>query len=83
MGYQPKAPPMNDIDFINIKLSYGTRKTDLKFSIKPRICHASKKSIWLKTAYRVRHANRMGDYGFEYDYRWYSKEEYIKLRLMG
>ena len=85
MGYQPKSdsPSFSDANWINITSDNKRKLTELKLSIWPRKCHSSKKSIWFKSAYRVRWFSRLNDYGVEHRDRWYTKNEYIKLRLMG
>jgi hypothetical protein len=57
-------------------------KVRLKLCLLPRICSVSKKSIWLKQAYRKR--TIYGSYGGNFvEDIWYSKEEYIKARLLS
>lgn len=78
MGYRPHrdAERMDDITFLQ-----GTKDIKAKFSLWPRKCRVSGKSIWFKIAYRVRHT----DFGWDMDEynidRWYSTPEYIILRL--
>ena len=83
MGWQPKAAPFSDRHWINRTPDSNRKLTELKLSVLPRRCHSSKKSIWLKSAYRVRWFSRLNDYGTEHRDRWYTKSEYIKLRLQG
>jgi hypothetical protein len=85
VGYRPKAMPMTDVAWVNKvhKPRWDRISTSFRICIWPRKCHSCKKNIWLTKAYRVRHSTP--SYNDEYydDDRWYSKEEYIKLRLMG
>ena len=81
MEYQTKKMPLSDSVWINPPPQYSRKLVELKLSIWPRKCHSSKKSIWFKSAYRVRWFLRLNDYGTEYCDRWYTKSEYIKLRL--
>jgi hypothetical protein len=85
MGYQPKSdvPSFSDANWINITPEEKRKLTELKLSIWPRKCNSSKKSIWFKYAYRVRWFARLNDYGIQHSDRWYTKSEYIKLRLLG
>ena len=85
MGYQPKSdvPSFSDANWINITPEEKRKLTELKLSIWPRNCNSSKKSIWFKSAYRVRWFSRLNDYGTQHSDRWYTKSEYIKLRLQG
>jgi hypothetical protein len=84
MGYQPKSdvPSFSDANWININ-PRDKKSVELRLSIWPRKCNSSKQSIWFKYAYRVRWFRRLNDYGTEHRDRWYTKSEYIKLRLMG
>ena len=78
MGYRPRKDQerMDDVTFLN-----GTRNIKAKFSLWPRKCRVSGKSIWFRVAYRVRHT----DFGWDMDEyhvdRWYSTPEFIILRL--
>ena len=78
MGYRPKMgyELLNDVDFLQ-----KSKNIKAKFSLWPRKCKVSGKSIWFKLAYRVRHT----DFGWDMDEyhvdRWYSSPEYIILRL--
>ena len=63
------------------KVHHGYKKTTVKLSLLPRVCHYSKTSLWFKLAYRVRHTY----YGYNgestHEDRWYDKNSYIILRL--
>ena len=78
MGYRPKMgyELLNEIDFLQ-----KSKNVKAKFSLWPRRCKVSGKSIWFRVAYRVRHT----DFGYDMDEyhidRWYSTPEYIILRL--
>ena len=72
----------DDIDWIHDTVSYGVKYVNYKLSILPRRCNSSKKNIWFKFAYRVRHSFH-GWYDHHEEDRWYDKHEYIKLKLMG
>jgi hypothetical protein len=83
MGFMPIKNIDDDIDWIHNTVSYGNRTTKYRLSILPRKCCSSKKNIWFKFAYRVRHSlHGSFDPYFDED-RWYDKHEYIKLKLMG
>lgn len=59
----------------------GADDVKLRFSFLPRKCRVSGKSIWFKTAYRVRYAVVGWDMDEYYNDRWYSKQEYVMLVL--
>jgi hypothetical protein len=79
MGYQPKVAPISDLVWVNLAPASEKKLVELKLSIWPRKCHSSKKSIWFKCAYRIRWYSQL----YDYIDRWYTKSEYIKLRLMA
>jgi hypothetical protein len=85
MGWQPKAMPLNDIDWVNkvTEPRWDIVTTSFRICIWPRKCHASKKNIWIRRAYRVRHSTPRYDMEYYNDDRWYDKHEYLKLKLMG
>lgn len=78
MGYRPiiDYDAMDDLTFL-----IGTKNIKAKFSLRPRKCNVSGKSIWFKMAYRVRHTYRGWDLDLHYEDRWYSSTEYVILRL--
>ena len=53
----------------------------LKFTLIPRRCYITKRRIWLEFAYCVTAMYRIGDINFDYENRWYSKDEYLIARL--
>jgi hypothetical protein len=53
----------------------------LKFTLIPRLCHITKRRIWLEFAYCVTAMYRSGDINFSYEHRWYNKDEYLIARL--
>ena len=85
MSYGVSAKAISDVQWVNPnnEMHHGRKKTSFRLSILPRWCHSSKKSIWFKMGYRVRHIY----YGYNgettHEDRWYSKIEYLKLRIMG
>lgn len=78
MGYRPVKDysVLDEVAFLQ-----GTKDVKRKFSLWPRKCRVSGKSIWFKNAYRVRHAVMGWDMDEYYNDRWYSTPEYIMLRL--
>lgn len=52
----------------------------LKFALFPRRCYITKRRIWLEYAYCVTAMFRGADI-FNYEHRWYSKDEYLIARL--
>jgi len=52
----------------------------LKFTLIPRLCHITKRRIWLEFAYCVT-AMYTGPETPVYDHRWYTKDEYLIARL--
>jgi len=53
----------------------------LKFTLFPRLCHITKRRIWLEYAYCVTAMYRGADIDFTYEHRWYTKNEYLIARL--
>lgn len=53
----------------------------LKFTLLPRRCYLTKRIMWLERAYRVTAMFRYGDNTFDYEHRWYDKNEYLIARL--
>lgn len=68
-------------DEMNIPTWLDGATTELKFCLLPRECELSKKSIWLKLAYRSRRRFRSGDTDFITEDRWYNKHEFLIMRL--
>ena len=81
MGFMLKTAQA-DIDWVNETIAYGDSTTTYRLSLLPRKCSSSKKNIWFKFAYRVRHTYHEM-HGNSNEDRWYDKHEYIKLKLMG
>ena len=52
----------------------------LKFTLIPRQCHITKRTIWLAKAYCVT-AMYTGPGSPAYETRWYDKDEYLVARL--
>lgn len=72
-------PLDNSFDYDFIRHCLGWR---LEFSLLPRRCHYTKKSVWLKRAYRgTAMWNGPGTPVFED--RWIDKKSYIFLKLKG
>jgi len=67
---------MDDVTFLQ-----GTKDIKAKFSLLPRKCKVSGKSIWFKIAYRVRHCYIGWDMDENHEDRWYSIPEFVILRL--
>lgn len=76
MEYLEISERVDDVVFLQ-----GTKDIKTKFSLLPRKCKVSGKSIWFKFAYRVRHTYMGWDMDENYIDRWYSSTEYIILRL--
>jgi len=78
MGYRPRKDydRMDDVTFLQ-----GTKDIKAKFSLLPRKCKVSGKSIWFKIAYRVRHCYIGWDMDENHEDRWYSIPEFVILRL--
>lgn len=57
-----------------------TMGRQLKFALFPRRCYITKRRIWLELAYCVTAMFRGADI-FNYEHRWYSKDEYLIARL--
>ena len=53
----------------------------LKFTLIPRRCYATKRIIWLKSAYRITAGYPVGFADWLYEHRWYDKDEYLIARL--
>ena len=53
----------------------------LKFALFPRRCYITKRRIWLESAYCVTAMFRTNDLTFDYENRWYTKDEYLIARL--
>lgn len=85
VGWQPKAMAMSDVDWVNKvhEPRWNIVTTSVRVCVWPRNCHSSKKNIWIKKAYRVRHSAPRYDMEYYNEDRWYDKHEYIKLKLMG
>lgn len=66
---------MNDATWLS------NAKSELKFCLLPRKCCVTRKTIWLKLAYRSRRHFRLGDIDFITEDRWYDKIEFLILRL--
>jgi hypothetical protein len=56
--------------------------SQLKFSWLPRRCYQTGRSLWLKRAYK-RSALWTGPGTPVWEYRWYHKHEYLKLKIKG
>jgi len=75
---------MTDVEWVHNRCSDWEKiTTSYRISIWPRKCNSSKKNIWLKKAYRVRHSDYTYGGQIDHEDRWYTKEEYIMLRLKG
>lgn len=57
-----------------------TMGRQLKFALFPRRCYITKRRIWLEYAYCVTAMFRGADI-FNYEHRWYNKDEYLIARL--
>lgn len=55
----------------------------LKWSLWPRKCYSTGKSIWMTLSYRTRRYFRSGDIDFITEDRWYDKHEFLLLKLRG
>jgi hypothetical protein len=53
----------------------------LKFTLLPRQCHITKRTMWLENAYCITAGYRAGDTDWLYEHRWYDKDEYLIARL--
>ena len=53
----------------------------LKFTLLPRQCHITKRTMWLENAYCITAGYRLGDTDWLYEHRWYDKDEYLIARL--
>ncbi len=55
---------------------------ELKYSLLPRRCHYTGKSLWLKSAYKgTSMLTGPGEPMFEY--RWCERQEYLFLKIKG
>ena len=52
-----------------------------KFTLMPRRCYLTKRIMWLERAYCVTAMFRSGDSTFDYEQRWYDKNEYLVALL--
>lgn len=56
--------------------------TQLKFTLWPRWCHFTGRTLWFKNAYKqTAMITGPGDPVFEY--RWYDKEEFLIAKIKG
>ena len=56
--------------------------TQYKFTLWPRTCHLTGKTLWLKNVYKqTAMITGPGDPVFEY--RWYDRNEFLTARLKG
>ena len=55
----------------------------LKFTLIPRRCYLTKRTMWLESSYCVTAMFRNGDSTFDYEHRWYDKNEYLVAVLKG
>ena len=76
MEYLEISGRIDDVRFLQ-----ASKDIKAKFSLWPRKCRVSGKSIWFKIAYRVRHTYMGYDMDENYIDRWYSSTEYIILKL--
>ena len=70
-------------DEMNNATWFERATSELKWCLWPRRCYATNKMLWLKLAYRSRRSFRAGDNYFVNEDRWYSKHEFIMMRLQG
>lgn len=61
------------------------KSTKLKFAFLPKVCHKSRKKIWLEYAYCVKVVDvTFGWVTIEIDTKyWFTKEEYLIAKIKG
>lgn len=70
-------------DDMNFSTWMDRATTEHKLCLWPRHCYQTKKSLWLKYAYRTSNYYRSGDIDFVREDRWYDKHEFLLLTLKG
>lgn len=68
-------------DEMNIFMWLKNAEVKLKFCLLPRKCYKTDKHLWFKYAYRTRNTWRVEDNMLIHDDRWYSKDEFLIMRL--
>ena len=68
-------------DEMNIFMWLKNAEVKLKFCFLPRKCYDTDKQLWFKYAYRTRNTWRVEDNMFLHHDRWYSKDEFLIMRL--
>lgn len=68
-------------DEMNFTTWMERASTELKLCLWPKRCYKTNKLLWLKYAYRTSCYYRAGDIDFIREDRWYSKNEFLVLRL--
>lgn len=71
----------SSFDEMNTFIWFKNAEIKLKFCFLPRKCFETDKTLWFKYAYRTRNSWRVEDNLFIHDDRWYSRNEFIIMRL--
>jgi hypothetical protein len=68
-------------DEMNSIMWFKNAEIKLKFCFLPKRCYDTNKLLWFKYAYRTRNTWRVEDTLLIHDDRWYTKNEFVMMRL--
>ena len=68
-------------DEMNFPTCMDRAVTELKLCLWPRRCYQTNRLLWLEYAYRTRRYYMSADIDSIHEDRWYSKHEFLILRI--